>query len=106
MNIPSTLEIRTGVQSKDWIHQLVTTLRMYTRSAAKSRTEKSIRSSKASSGTAPGYRLGEVVQHGQFGTGRVMAHWPDGTLLVRFDSMAKSRLVFPSLLDRVNGRRR
>jgi hypothetical protein len=99
MNTLSTLEIGTKVWSKDKTQRLVALLRKYARSAARSRTENSIRSGKSSSGTAPSYRLSQTVHHSRFGTGRVMVHWPDGTLLVRFDGAVKSRLVFPSLLD-------
>ena len=105
MITPSALEMGTDVRSINKTRRPEPLLRMFARSLAKSRTGNSIRSSKALSGTAPSYRLGEVVQYGQFGTGRVMANWPDGTLLVRFESVVKSRLVSPSLLDRVNSRR-
>jgi hypothetical protein len=47
--------------------------------------------------------LGEAVNHNQWGNGQIMAHWPDGSLLVKFDGAVKNRLVFPTLLDRVNG---
>ena len=99
MNTLSTLEIGTKVWSKDKAQHLVALLRQYVRSAARSRTENSVRSSKDSFWTASSYRLGQTVHHSRFGTGRVMAHWPDGTLLVRFDGAVKSRLVFPSLLN-------
>ncbi|MFQ5922506.1 MAG: hypothetical protein ACE5M4_06645 [Anaerolineales bacterium] len=105
MNTPATLEFGPQVRSNDKTHRPVTSLSMYARSAVKSKTEKSTRSSKASSEPAPSYRLGDAVHHGRFGTGQVMAQWPDGTLLVRFDRAVKSRLVWPSLLDRVNGQR-
>lgn len=45
-------------------------------------------------------QLGGAVLHGTYGPGKVMAHWPDGTLLVRFDRLRKSRLVSPSHLGR------
>ncbi len=105
MNTPTTLELRTGLQSNDKTYRSAAPLRIFARSKAKSRTEKSTRSSKASSAKAPSYRLGEVVHHGHFGTGRVMANWPDGALLIRFDNAVKSRLIFPSLLNRVNSQR-
>lgn len=98
MNIPAALEIGTKVWSDDKAQSLGTWLRTFARSAVKPRTESRIRSSEASSGVAPGYRLGDSVRHGRFGTGRVIAPWPDGTLLVRFDGEAKSRLIWPSLL--------
>jgi hypothetical protein len=45
-----------------------------------------------------GYRLGEAVYHGLFGSGRVISHVPDGRLLVRFERSGRNRLVFPSFL--------
>lgn len=93
MNTPTTLELRTGLQSNNKTYRSAAPLRIFARSKAKFRT------SKASSAKAPDYRLGEVVQHGHFGTGRVMALWPTGSLLVRFDGADKNRLVFPSLLN-------
>ena len=65
-----------------------------------------IGSGEASSAAMPKLRLGENVRHGRHGTGRVLAHWPDGTVLVRFDDMAKNQLIWPSFLDRANGQRR
>lgn len=44
---------------------------------------------------------GDAVRHGAYGQGRVLAHWPDGTLLVRFHRMPRSRLVPPSHLGRL-----
>jgi hypothetical protein len=87
------------VWTKDKTQHLVAMLRQYARSAARFITENSISSGKGSSGTALSYRLGQIVHHSRFGTGRVVAHWPDGTLLVKFDGAVKNRLVFPSLLD-------
>jgi len=52
-------------------------------------------------GNAPGYRLGEAVYHGQYGVGQVMAQLPDGRLQIRFDGARKSRMIFPSLINRV-----
>ncbi len=106
MITPSTLEIGTEVGSRNRTHRPESLLRTFARSLTKSRSEKGIRSSKPSFRTAQSYRLGEVVHHGKFGTGQVMVHWPDGTLLVRFDGAVKSRLVWPSLLDRMNDQRR
>ena len=103
MNTTSTLEIRKEVQQDGKLIRLAAQLKMLAQSAVKSVKENSNQLSEASSRTAPSYRLGEAVQHGKFGSGRVMAHWPDGTLLVRFEGMAKSRLVWPSFLDRVDG---
>ena len=99
MNTNSILETGTKVWSKDKAQNLAARLGQYVRSAARSRTENSIRSGKGSTGTTPSYQLGQIVHHGRFGTGRVMAHWPDGRLQVKFNGADKNRLVFPSLLD-------
>ena len=99
MNIPSILEISNEVRSKDWVYQLAAPLRRLGSSLAKFRMEKGLGFGRASSGIASSYRLGEAVNHDQFGSGRVVSQWPDGRLLVRFDGEVKSRLVFPSILD-------
>lgn len=101
MNTSSTLEMNMELQSNIKTYRPETSLRNFASFIAKSKTAISIRSSNASSKKAQSYRLGEVVHHGHFGSGRVMALWPDGSLLVRFDDAVKSRLIFPSLLDRV-----
>ena len=106
MNYPAALEMSTKARSNDKTQNPVGWLREYARSLVKSKAEGSTRPSQAISKTKPGYRLGDAVHHSGFGTGRVMAHWPDGTLLVRFDREVKSQLVWPSLLDRLNGRQR
>ena len=59
----------------------------------------------ASSAAKSKLRLGENVRHSRYGTGRVLAHWSDGTVLVRFDNLAKNQLIWPSFLDRANGQR-
>ncbi|NIM93350.1 MAG: hypothetical protein GTO18_06530 [Anaerolineales bacterium] len=99
MNSQITLEISPEVQSKDKVHRLVAPLKSSAISLAKSITEKSIQSSKTPTGTKRNYRLGEAVRHGKFGAGQVLGHWPDGRLLIRFDSEVMSRLVFTSLLN-------
>lgn len=99
MNTPSTLEMSMELRSNVKTYSPATPLRNFASLIARAKTVISIRPSKVSSGIAVNYRLGEAVHHGQFGAGRVMAHWPDGSLLVRFDSAVKSRLVFPSLLS-------
>ncbi len=106
MNTPSTLNMSIHMRSNSKTHRPVALGKIFALFGARSKTENSIRSNEASSKAAPSYRLGEDVHHSGFGNGRVMAHWPDGTLLVRFDNAAKNRLVWPSLLDRVNGQRR
>jgi hypothetical protein len=104
MNSPATLEMITRVRLNDKTPRVGAWLRSIGRFAAPAKTESRIRSISQSSGTASSYRLGDAVRHNGFGSGRVMAHWPDGTLLIRFDRETKNRLVWPSLLDRINGR--
>jgi hypothetical protein len=99
MNTPSTLEMSMKLQSNFKTYRPITPLRDFARLIVRVKTAISIHPNMVSSGIAVNYRLGEAVHHGQFGSGRVMAHWPDGSLLVRFDGAAKSRLVFPSLLN-------
>ena len=98
MNTLSILETGTKVCSKDKAQHLVAMLRQYARSAARFITQNSIRSGKGLTGAAPSYRLGQIVHHSRFGTGQVVAHWPDGRLLVKFDGTVENRLVFPLLL--------
>jgi hypothetical protein len=98
MNTSSILEIGTRVWSKDKAQHLLAMLRLHVGSALRFKTENSIRSGKGSFRTALSFRLGQVVYHSRFGTGRVMAHWPDGTPLFKFDGEDQNRLVFPSLL--------
>jgi hypothetical protein len=47
------------------------------------------------------YQLGSRVEHGGYGAGRIVSHFPDGRLLVRFDKENKNRLVFPSFLIQI-----
>ena len=72
----------------------------------RSRTDSSNGSRGASSGAKSKLLLGENVRHSRFGTGRVLAHWSDGTVLIRFDDLARNQLIWPSFLDRANGQRR
>jgi hypothetical protein len=51
-----------------------------------------------------GYQIGQTVHHGDFGSGRIVAAWPDGRLLVKFTSRGDNLLVFPSLLMMEHGR--
>jgi hypothetical protein len=106
MNSASTLVMGNELQSNAETQRPAIPSKIFARTSVRSGSEESIRAGKACSGSASGFRLGETVQHGRFGTGRVMSHWPDGRLLVRFDGAVKSRLIFPSLLNRANGRRR
>ena len=99
MNTPSTLEMSLQVRSTIKTGRLANTLRFFPTLLESYSTTKSTRSSKVSSEKAQSYRLGEIVHHGSFGSGRVKALWPDGRVLVRFDRAAKNQLIFPSLLS-------
>jgi hypothetical protein len=57
----------------------------------------------ASPGKRLQYHVSENVQHDRFGAGRVIARWPDGSLLVKFEQEVGNRLVWPSLLARGSG---
>ncbi len=76
------------------------------KSAERSVTENGKGSRGASSSAKAKLQLGEAVRHSRHGVGRVLAHWADGTILVRFDNLAQNQLIWPSFLDRVNGQRR
>ena len=110
MNTLSNAKLNVGHLSKFVTNHTLTPLKTSLRSTdvrpfEKSRTASSNGSQGASSAAKPKLRLGENVRHGRFGTGRVLAHWSDGTVLVRFDDMAKNHLIWPSFLDRANGQR-
>lgn len=51
-------------------------------------------------------RIGASVDHSRYGNGKVMAHYPDGTILVRFDNSAKNRRIWLSFLNLANNQRR
>ena len=106
MSITSTLEMNIKVQSQDRSLDLGVRQMNDTRLGVRSITENTMRSSSPSSPNNSKLRLGEAVRHSGFGAGQVLAHWPDGTLLVRFDNLAKNRLVWPSFLSRANGQGR
>jgi hypothetical protein len=48
------------------------------------------------------YRIGDVVQHVQFGSGQVLAIWPDGRLQIRFETEGRNQLIFPSLVNTIS----
>jgi hypothetical protein len=72
--------------------------------AWKAATENGKGSRGASSAKAK-LQLGDAVRHSRHGVGRVLAHWADGTILVRFDNLAQNQLIWPPFLDRVDGQR-
>ena len=48
-------------------------------------------------------RLGDAVRHGRYGFGVVTARWPDGRLQIRFDRVARNRLIWPTHVTRLDG---
>lgn len=98
MNATSTLKLGTRLQSHLREGLLASLQKALSGSLAGS-DPVSLHASTASSRKASDYRLGEQVGHAGFGVGQVLAHWPDGRLLIRFDGAAKNRLIWPSLLD-------
>lgn len=101
----STLEMGIGAQSQNRTRQAIEMLKEFADFTLRSTTARKIRSSEVSSVKAPCYQIGEAVQHAGYGTGQVIGHWPDGRLQIRFDNMVKSQLVFPTLVNCVNGHR-
>ena len=106
----SIAKMNIELLSKFVSNHTLTPLKSGSRSTEISPAERShAASSNGSQGTASGarsnLRLGENVQHSRYGTGRVLAHWADGTILVRFDNLAKNQLIWPSFLDRANSQR-
>ena len=102
MNTPSTLPISTSIQTKQkatWstalfidILEVPTKIRMSLADQAREPV----------ASQTPAYRASESVHHSRFGMGRIISTWPDGRLLVRFESLGKNQLVFPSFLKREN----
>lgn len=99
MNATSTLELGTKLRSHLRARLLASLQKALSGGLAGSNPISRHRST-ASSRRASDYRLGVKVGHPRFGMGQVLAHWPDGRLLIRFDGAARNRLVWPSLLDR------
>jgi hypothetical protein len=64
----------------------------------------SVRWKQFSSRRTETYRLGEAVHHGDFGSGEIVAAWPDGRMLVKFTGRSENLLVFPTLLVKERGR--
>jgi hypothetical protein len=54
---------------------------------------------RSSQGKTPRARLGDTVRHSVFGSGRILAFWPDGAYLVKFENGVGFRLISPHLLD-------
>jgi hypothetical protein len=97
MNAPSALEMKFGARSKqETVNQLsfrkfVEVIKAVSIGALSAKGQDGNRIMRK-------YLIGENVTHGQYGTGQVMAHLPDGRLQVRFEGAQKSRLIFPSYL--------
>jgi hypothetical protein len=110
MNTPSIVKMSVGLLSKDVPHHTLPH-KTDTRSTEFKSAEKSVlangnRSGGTSSSAKPRLQLGEAVRHSRHGVGRVLAHWADGTVQVRFENLAENQLIWPSFLDRVNGQLR
>jgi hypothetical protein len=96
MESVSSLELSSNRQSNGAVRLLLAVRKAVASAAASARS----RDARPRSASDSSYRLGEAVSHHQFGAGQVLARWPDGSLLVRFDGAVKNRLVWPSLLQR------
>jgi hypothetical protein len=106
MHIVSTKPIGSKPRLSNITHHTRTQQNANTLSAEVPGAKKGTRSNDSSSRANSRLALGEAVRHGRHGNGQVVAHWPNGTVLVRFDGAPKSLLVWPSFLDRVCGQRR
>jgi hypothetical protein len=102
MNTPSTLTISTSIQRKQEAERSRSLLNSIFEVPARIRMALADQAGMPIASQAPVYRASEPVRHSRFGMGRVVSAWPDGRLLVRFDSLEKNQLVFPSFLKRVN----
>ena len=98
MNDLSTLELGIGTWVKDAAPRLAAPTKAFFRSVVNSIMERNMRQWRYAAGNVRRYRLGEEVFHSAYGGGRVLAHWPDGRLLIAFDRSASNQLVFPSML--------
>ena len=99
MNSQTAVDLNVGLPSASRFSREAGRTNIVARISARFRPAKNVAASQAISGSVSSYRIGEVVHHGQFGTGRVVACWPDGRLQVKFADSARSRFVFPSFLD-------
>jgi hypothetical protein len=102
MNTPSTLTIETNVRLHQNAHRPATLSNILFDAVSRFKATFGAPSSNVVAQRPPGYRISDPVRHTSFGVGRVVSTWPDGRLLVRFDGMGKNRLVFPSVLKRVD----
>ena len=99
MNSLSALEMKLGMQTKSITRKQF--VRETSGQVDAQSTKATIRDSIFAPNNAPDYRLGEPVYHGRYGVGQVMAQLPDGRLQIRFDGVRKSRMIFPSFINRV-----
>ncbi len=111
MNTLSNAAMSVELLSNDVTHHTLTPPKIYTRSTELKTAEGPVidgkeGSSKPLFAARSRLRLGEAVRHSKFGSGQVLAHLPEGTLLIRFDNGAMNRPIWPSFLDRVNGQLR
>jgi hypothetical protein len=99
MNSLSALEMKLDIQTKSIAQKLF--VREISGQVDAQPIKATIHNGNLASSNAPDYRLGEPVYHGRYGVGQVMAHLPDGRLQIRFDGVRKSRMIFPSLINRI-----
>jgi hypothetical protein len=111
MNVPTSTQMSTELISNEATFPAHSPLAIDLGPSERKAVGRSGAKDRKGSGRAPTMpesrlRSGEVVQHGRHGLGQVLAHWPDGRILIRFDDSPKSQLIWPSFLDRVDGHRR
>ena len=95
----ATHEIKWGTATRKTAQGVGSALHSITRSFVKSLLRKSHRTGRAAFGKKGRICLGASVWHCTYGNGHVLAHWPDGRLLIAFDRMADNQLIFPSMLS-------
>jgi hypothetical protein len=98
MNSLSALEMKFDDQTKTIVRKF--SLREIFNQVGTQSIEANIDDRNLALSSTPEYRLGEAVYHGLYGVGQIMAHLPDGRLQIRFDGVRKSRMIFPSLINR------
>lgn len=106
MQALSTIGTSSELQVREATHDTPSALlaeRRAVEAAEAAKGERTLRPIEAAPVADSRFRLGDLVRHGRYGAGRVQAHWPDGTVLVRFDRVGRNRLVWPSFLESASG---
>ncbi len=99
MQALSSIETSVEIQVREATHHTPTAPDAAARAAA----EPNRRSAGSAAPKNTRLQLGDLVRHGRYGSGRVLAHWPDGTVQVRFNRTARNRLVWPAFLESLSG---